>query len=170
MRVGTISVREALGGDVPGITDKDIQEALWHYFYDVEKSVNYLLQSRTAKKDTVKKKAKGGSLFSHFGPGEIAWRQNELEGAGVGWGDSYGLGGASPLSYHGMLGGMLADAKALQNIWRRLLRLARIRLYRPTFGRIWAGSTSRLTDELLLSSRYILVVVCWVGIPTQLLK
>jgi len=61
MRVGTISVREALGDDVPGITDKDIQDALWHYFYDVEKSVNYLIQSRTAKKKPAKKKAKGGS-------------------------------------------------------------------------------------------------------------
>ncbi|KFY38386.1 hypothetical protein V494_04378 [Pseudogymnoascus sp. VKM F-4513 (FW-928)] len=91
MRVGTIAVREALGEDVPGITDKDIQEALWHYFYDVEKSVNYLLTSRTAKKDTEKKKkAKGGSLFSHFGPGEMAWRQSELEGVGAGMGRSYG--------------------------------------------------------------------------------
>ncbi|KFY50116.1 hypothetical protein V496_09589 [Pseudogymnoascus sp. VKM F-4515 (FW-2607)] len=90
MRVGTISVREALGDDVPGITDKDIQEALWHYFYDVEKSVNYLLQSRTAKKETTKKKAKGGSLFSHSG--EMAWRQSDLEGMGVEWGGSYGSG------------------------------------------------------------------------------
>lgn len=158
MRVGTISVREALGGDVPGITDKDIQEALWHYFYDIEKSVNYLLQSRTAKKET-KKKAKGGSLFSHSGFwGMAALRQGEL-GVGGGGADSYGSRGASPLSYHGMSGGMPADTKALQNIWRRLLRLARIHLYRPIFGRIWAGSTSRMTDELLLSSHYILVVV-----------
>jgi uncharacterized membrane protein YgcG len=99
MRVGTISVREALGDDVPGITDKDIQEALWHYFYDVEKSVNYLLQSRTAKTQTEKKKkAKGGSLFSHSGPGSMgAWRQHEL-GVQKGWGGSYGSGGASPLS------------------------------------------------------------------------
>ncbi|KFX97640.1 hypothetical protein V490_02690 [Pseudogymnoascus sp. VKM F-3557] len=95
MRVGTISVREALGDDVPGITDKDIQEALWHYFYDVEKSVNYLLQSRTAKPQTEKKKkAKGGSLFSHSGPGGIgAWRQHELGGGGKGLGRSDGSGG-----------------------------------------------------------------------------
>ncbi|OBT56586.1 hypothetical protein VE04_03288 [Pseudogymnoascus sp. 24MN13] len=93
MRVGTISVREALGDDVPGITDKDIQEALWHYFYDVEKSVNYLLQSRTAKKETGKKKAKGGSLFSHLELGDMAWRQGELEeGMGAGMGGSYGSG------------------------------------------------------------------------------
>lgn len=105
MRVGTISVREALGDDVPGITDKDIQEALWHYFYDVEKSVNYLLQSRTAKKETGKKKAKGGSLFSHLELGDMAWRRNGLEGAGAGMGGSYGSGGASPLSLSELLKG-----------------------------------------------------------------
>lgn len=160
MRVGTIAVREALGGDVPGITDTDIQEALWHYFYDVEKSVNYLLQSRTAKKDTTKKKAKGGSLFSHFGPGEMARRQNGLEGAEVRRQDSYGSGGASPLSFMSRtVGGILANAVALQNIWRRLQRLARNCLYRPTFGRIWVGSTSRRTDGRLLLSLYIHVAV-----------
>jgi len=50
MRSGTVAVREVLGPDVPGITDKDIQEALWHYYYDVGKSVTYLLNSRTPKK------------------------------------------------------------------------------------------------------------------------
>jgi hypothetical protein len=96
-------VRDALGGDVPGITDNNIQEALWHYFYDVEKSVNYLLQSRTAKKETSKKKAKGGSIFSHFGLGEMDLRQDELANAGFGVGNSYRSGGASPLSHHGSL-------------------------------------------------------------------
>lgn len=137
MRVGTISVREALGDDVPGITDKDIQEALWHYFYDVEKSVNYLLQSRTAKKETGKKKAKGGSLFSHLELGDMAWRQGELEeGMGAGMGGSYGSGGASPLSLPWIIEGIVANAMVLQNICHRLLQLARIRLYQPTFGRI----------------------------------
>jgi hypothetical protein len=159
MRVGTISVREALGDDVPGITDKDIQEALWHYFYDVEKSVNYLLQSRTAKKETTKKKAKGGSLLSHLELGDMAWRRSELEGAGAGMGNSYGSGGASPLSYYEMSGGIPADINSLQNIWLRLLRRARIRLYQPTFGRIWAGSMYPRTDGRLLSSLYILEVV-----------
>lgn len=55
MRVGTIAVREALGDGVPGVTDKDIQEALWHYYYDVEKSVNYLIQSRMPKEEKKKK-------------------------------------------------------------------------------------------------------------------
>ncbi|KAI9734006.1 MAG: Hsp70 suppressor, GTPase facilitates ribosomal subunit dissociation [Cirrosporium novae-zelandiae] len=41
MRVGTIQVREALGMDAP-VTEEQIQEALWHYYYDVGKSVTYL--------------------------------------------------------------------------------------------------------------------------------
>lgn len=62
MRLGTIAVREAIGPDVPGITDGEIQEALWHYYYDVGKSVTYLLNSRTEKPKKAKK-ANGGSLF-----------------------------------------------------------------------------------------------------------
>jgi len=41
MRQGTAKVRQALGPKVP-VTDNDIQEALWHYYYDVGKSVTYL--------------------------------------------------------------------------------------------------------------------------------
>src|SRR4051812_20922473 len=42
MRVGTIRVREALGEFEAGVSDAQIQEALWHYYYDVAKSVSYL--------------------------------------------------------------------------------------------------------------------------------
>jgi elongation factor 1 alpha-like protein len=41
MRQGTIEVREALGAAFPA-SDQEIQEALWHYYYDVAKSVAYL--------------------------------------------------------------------------------------------------------------------------------
>jgi len=41
MRLGTIKVREALGSAIP-VSDKEIQETLWHYYYDVGKSVVYL--------------------------------------------------------------------------------------------------------------------------------
>jgi HBS1 N-terminus len=41
MRLGTTKVRETLGPAF-AISDKDIQEALWHYYYDVEKSAAYL--------------------------------------------------------------------------------------------------------------------------------
>lgn len=41
LRSGTIKVRQSLG---PGysISEKEIHDTLWHYFYDVGKSVTYL--------------------------------------------------------------------------------------------------------------------------------
>lgn len=41
LRLGTIQVREALGSSVTA-TDAQIQESLWHYYYDVGKTVTYL--------------------------------------------------------------------------------------------------------------------------------
>jgi elongation factor 1 alpha-like protein len=40
LRLGTLKVREALPGI--SVSDSEIQEALWHYYYDVAKSVTYL--------------------------------------------------------------------------------------------------------------------------------
>lgn len=50
------------------ITDQQIQEALWHYYYDVGKSVTYLLGTVTPKTPKTPKKAavrkdKGGSFL-----------------------------------------------------------------------------------------------------------
>ena len=42
MERATKKVRDVLGSDVM-ISDKDIQDSLWYYFYDVEKTVNYIL-------------------------------------------------------------------------------------------------------------------------------
>ncbi|KAH6865420.1 elongation factor 1-alpha [Alternaria rosae] len=42
MRAGTIRVREALGDKSDFTSDEQIQEALWHYYYDIGKSVIYL--------------------------------------------------------------------------------------------------------------------------------
>lgn len=96
MRLGTIAARDVLGQDVPGLTDRAIQEALWHYYYDVEKSVGYLLQSKMPKQETNKnKKAKGGSLSlssSSADAFEGTWRT----GVEAGLGDTEILGGASP--------------------------------------------------------------------------
>ena len=44
MRISTISAREALGEAGGFITDAQIEEALWHYYFDVGKSVNRLWQ------------------------------------------------------------------------------------------------------------------------------
>jgi len=45
MRLGAIKVREALGPTFQ-VADSEIQETLWHYYYDVEKSVVYLKSMR----------------------------------------------------------------------------------------------------------------------------
>lgn len=44
MRLGTAEVREVLGPEV-SITDKEIEDSLWHYYYDIDKTVNYLLST-----------------------------------------------------------------------------------------------------------------------------
>lgn len=94
MRLGTIAVRDALGNDVPSITDKDIQEALWHYYYDLDKSVKYLLQ-KSMPKEEKKKKTKGGSLISSIYHNEL--RSRRVGAAVRGQRRSLGgLGGASP--------------------------------------------------------------------------
>lgn len=42
LRLGTAKVRDVLGPELP-ITDKEIEDSLWHYYYDIDKTVNYLL-------------------------------------------------------------------------------------------------------------------------------
>jgi hypothetical protein len=68
MAAGTIAVRESLGSDVPDVTDREIQEALWHYYYDVGQTVAYILDTRVKKaggaKKEKKKKKKGGLAVS----------------------------------------------------------------------------------------------------------
>ena len=41
LRVGTIEVRKVLG---PGyqVSDKEIQDSLWNYYYDIQKTVNHI--------------------------------------------------------------------------------------------------------------------------------
>jgi elongation factor 1 alpha-like protein len=67
MRVGTIRVREAMGDMSDFTSDEQIQEALWHYYYDVGKSVSYLknkLGVAEPKKEAPKQeKAKPASRF-----------------------------------------------------------------------------------------------------------
>jgi elongation factor 1 alpha-like protein len=42
LRLGTIKVKELLDSNI-SVTDAQIRESLWHYFYDVEKTVAYLI-------------------------------------------------------------------------------------------------------------------------------
>ncbi|KAH9210290.1 hypothetical protein DL95DRAFT_526392 [Leptodontidium sp. 2 PMI_412] len=67
MRVGTIAVRAELPPTATHITDKQIQEALWHYYYDIEKSVGYLMNTFVTKKEKKEKKKVKGGLFSLLG-------------------------------------------------------------------------------------------------------
>lgn len=46
LSAGTIAVRVKLGAAFP-VTDQQIQDSLWHYFYDIAKTVAYL-QSESA--------------------------------------------------------------------------------------------------------------------------
>lgn len=49
LKEGLRKVRTVLGNDIPGLTDKGIQDSLWYYFFDVEKTVNYILSKTTGK-------------------------------------------------------------------------------------------------------------------------
>lgn len=42
LRRGTVEVRSTLGSDFLA-TDKEIEDSLYYYYYDVHKTVNYLL-------------------------------------------------------------------------------------------------------------------------------
>lgn len=43
LKEGLRKARAVLGNGIPGLTDKDIEDSLWYYFFDVEKTVNYIL-------------------------------------------------------------------------------------------------------------------------------
>lgn len=45
MRVGTIAIRAELPQTATHITEKQIQEALWNYYYDIEQSVGHLIST-----------------------------------------------------------------------------------------------------------------------------
>lgn len=70
MRVGTLEVWARLPDGSAHITEKEIHEALWHYYYDIDKTVGYLVTTyiskakKEQKKGTVGKKATGGFLLS----------------------------------------------------------------------------------------------------------
>ena len=67
-------MRTELPRESGNITDKQIQDALWHYYYDVPKSVGYLVNTYLAKPKkenikTVAKKSGGLQIFT----AEIRW-------------------------------------------------------------------------------------------------
>lgn len=56
LRAGTIKVREALGPASKTLSDETIHETLYHYYYDVPKSVAWLQKTRLSNGDTGKGK------------------------------------------------------------------------------------------------------------------
>jgi hypothetical protein len=84
MRQGTIDVRAALPSTANHITDKQIQESLWHYYYDVDKTVKYLVSTITKAQKAPNRanasKAQGGS-FSFL---ELKSGQQPARGSGLG--------------------------------------------------------------------------------------
>ncbi|KAF4841852.1 HBS1-like protein [Colletotrichum siamense] len=67
MAEGTQFVRSSLGSDADRVTTQQIQDALWHYFYDIEKSVSYLKKKfidPPPKQEPKKTKDDGMGLWS----------------------------------------------------------------------------------------------------------
>ncbi|KAF2649085.1 hypothetical protein K491DRAFT_735684 [Lophiostoma macrostomum CBS 122681] len=52
MRLGTIKVKEALDSTI-SVTDKQIEEALWNYYYNIGKSVTYLKNTFGPKQKSI---------------------------------------------------------------------------------------------------------------------
>ncbi|KAK6526030.1 Hsp70 suppressor, GTPase facilitates ribosomal subunit dissociation [Arthrobotrys megalospora] len=50
-------VREVIGDDIPTLTDGKIEETLWYYYFDVERTITYLLNQVGASEKKKQKKA-----------------------------------------------------------------------------------------------------------------
>lgn len=83
MRAGVLEVREAIGND---FTEKEIQDALWYYFYDVAKCVSFLLNSRVSAAEKNIKKASGKKV-----QGRSQFSLHSEHGIAPGMRCSYGL-------------------------------------------------------------------------------
>lgn len=66
MRKGTIAVRAQLPDNAKHVTDEQIHESLWHYYYDVEQSVAYLVKKFGKKAEKVKASNNGRCFPFHL--------------------------------------------------------------------------------------------------------
>ncbi|KAI6760743.1 hypothetical protein HG530_009603 [Fusarium avenaceum] len=66
MDEGTAEVRRALGTEADKVTKSQIEEALWHYYYDIDKSVTYLMKTFIAPAPKPVKKAPEGMSVCYF--------------------------------------------------------------------------------------------------------
>ncbi|KAL8995476.1 MAG: hypothetical protein Q9188_006795 [Gyalolechia gomerana] len=75
LQKGLIEVRAVLGPTVL-VSDKDIEDSLWHYYYDVEKTVNYLLEQQApAQPKKYVKKAKGSLNGNYEGEPNFLYKE-----------------------------------------------------------------------------------------------
>ncbi|KAI1848917.1 hypothetical protein JX265_001248 [Neoarthrinium moseri] len=84
MDAGTAEVRSALGPRASKVTTAQIQEALWHYYYDVDKSVAFLVNKfiEPPAPKPVPSKPQGGSPFSSSRTPDM---QHGMERTGAEW-------------------------------------------------------------------------------------
>ncbi|KAH8722048.1 hypothetical protein BGZ61DRAFT_447903 [Ilyonectria robusta] len=105
MTQGTTEVLRALGSEANKVTTEQIQEALWHYYYDLDKSVTYLMKTYIAPpppKPVTKKAPEGTSSAVFLSASQRLFVQGN--GAGHGrraYGDSlgYDIGPLPPTSH-----------------------------------------------------------------------
>jgi hypothetical protein len=45
-------VRQTLDGRIPDLSDKAIEDSLWHYYYDTDKTVRWLLSAHDKTLET----------------------------------------------------------------------------------------------------------------------
>ncbi|KAF4446527.1 elongation factor 1-alpha [Fusarium austroafricanum] len=64
MEDGTAEVRRVLGTEANKVTKAQIEDALWHYYYDIDKSVTYLMKTFIAPAPKPAKKAPEGMSVS----------------------------------------------------------------------------------------------------------
>lgn len=87
MTAGTIDVQAALGVEVSKVTVAQIEEALWHYYFDVDKSVTYLttkfINPQPKETKPAAKQPHGKSAISATFPAELDtptyWARGDLD-------------------------------------------------------------------------------------------
>jgi hypothetical protein len=151
MRLGTLEVWARLPDGSAHITEKQIHEALWHYYYDMDKTVGYLITTYIAKpkkeqkKAAVGKKATGGSLislaFTEMGTVDLENHQR-LDWAGGGF--------LLLFADHNIMGFPADQSEKTIYILRDALNFSLL----PTSSKILHGSTSLPNGKHYSSHRY----------------
>lgn len=79
MANGTAEIQAALGPQSSKVTVQQIQEALWHYYYDVDKSVAFLISKFIDPPAPKKKETPGRCLTYTSFACRIPFQTNRLQ-------------------------------------------------------------------------------------------